>query len=236
MKRRLCMNYPVFEVGPKLYVHGKQALEIAQFADSLVDRYDVQIIFSAQYMDIPVISGATKNIHVFAQHVDDVQQGRGVGAILPEAVKDAGAAGTLLNHAEKKLTLNSLYHTIQRCKEIGLISLVCADSLAECIASVNLGADAILKESEDMIGGEKSLISRNISEDECEIRKYREDIMILHGAGIKDENDIYNIIYAGATATGATSAIFAKADPFSALERSIAAVRQAWDDRLALSQ
>ena len=231
MKRKLCIDYPIFEVGPKLYVYGERALEIARFADSLVERYDVQIIFSAQCMDISTIARETKKIHVFAQHVDAVRHGRGVGAILPEAIRDAGAEGTILNHAEKKLTLNTLYHTIQRCKEVGLMSLVCADSLPECIAAVNLGADIVLKECEDMIGRGESLASRNVSKDESEIRKHREDIVILHGAGIKDESDIYNIIYAGATATGATSAIFASEDPFLALERSIAAVRQAWDDR-----
>lgn len=233
MRRNLSMEYPIFEIGPKLYVHGEDAVNMAVFADSLAERYDVRIIFSAQYVDIPAISKATKNIYVFSQHVDGVYPGRGIGAVLPEAVKNAGASGTILNHAEKKMTLNELSRAISRCKEVGLTSLVCADSLAECIAVTYLGADIILKESEDMIGGEKSCAHRKISSDENEIRKHRKDIVVLHGAGIKNEKDIYDIILSGATATGSTSAIFKSEKPLDAMERCVAAVRQAWDDRQA---
>jgi len=36
--------------------------------------------------------------------IDSLKVGRGIGSVLPEAIKETGALGTLLNHAEKKLT------------------------------------------------------------------------------------------------------------------------------------
>ena len=231
MKKFFDTHRPIFEIGPKLYIYGKEALKMAIFADSLSEQYDVQIIFSAQYVDIPAISHSTKNIYVFSQHIDPVYPGRGMGAILPEAIRESGAVGTILNHAEKKLSLHELYCTIQRCKQVGLISLVCADSIPECIASLHLGADMILKESESMIDSGKSCPDREIQNVAAALCKHKKELIILHGAGIKDEYDIYDIIFSGAVATGCTSAIFKSKDPYASMERCIAATRQAWDDK-----
>jgi triosephosphate isomerase len=233
MIRKLSQEKPIFEIGPKLFMHGLDAIKLAIFVDCLAIKHDVQIIFSAQYTDIREIAKATENIFVFSQHVDALMPGRGVGAVLPEALVEAGARGSLLNHVEKQMTLNELYRAIVRCKEVGLISMVCAESLRECVAIAQLGADAIIKESADMIGmanGQTHDLNNITATDDC-IHSFAKDVIVLHGAGIKDENDVYDIIRSGAIATGATSAIFASADPFAAAENMIVAVRHAWDDR-----
>ena len=46
---------------------------------------------------------------------------------LAESVKEAGAVGVMLNHAEKKLTLDVIKQTIARADEVGLATIVCAD-------------------------------------------------------------------------------------------------------------
>ena len=49
----------------------------------------------------------------FAQHMDLLEVGRGVGPVLPEALKAAGAVGVLLNHAEKRLLNDEFERTIK---------------------------------------------------------------------------------------------------------------------------
>ena len=77
---------PFFEIGPKTYIYGKKALELAVAADRASRKYQVDIIFSAQYTDIRPIAEATSRIKVFAQHMDPVYPGKGIGAVLPEAL------------------------------------------------------------------------------------------------------------------------------------------------------
>ena len=55
---------------------------------------------------------------------------------------------------------------------------------------------------------------------------------ILHGAGIHDEKDVYEIIRAGADATGSTSGILKADDPVEMMEKMIAAVAKAWSERV----
>jgi len=224
---------PFFEIGPKVYLYGKQALELAMEADELSRKYAVDIIFTAQYTDIATISAATTHIHVFAQHMDPVIPGRGVGAVLPEAIKASGAVGVLLNHAEKPLPLDILALTIRRAKQVGLMSLVCAGSLEESCAVACLEPDIILAESPALIGkGQRG------AQDMVEIEKinnlvnsFNSNIQVLHGAGIKDEKDVYEIIKAGANGTGSTSGILNAENPFDMLNKMIAAVAEAWHER-----
>ncbi len=51
--------------------------------------------WSPQYSDIYRVAEATEKVLVFAQHMDSLPIGRGLGAVLPEAVKAAGAVGVM---------------------------------------------------------------------------------------------------------------------------------------------
>ena len=115
---------PFFEVGPKAYLYGEEFVELAKFADQLSKKYDVRIVATPQYVDIPMVAKETENIFVFAQHMDSLRPGRGIGSVLPEALKAAGADGTFLNHAEKRISIDELEKTITRAKEVGLMTIV----------------------------------------------------------------------------------------------------------------
>lgn len=224
---------PFFEIGPKTYVNGKEALEIAVAADEASAKFGVDVIFSAQYTDIRTIAEATSNIHVFAQHMDSVKPGRGIGKVLAESIKEAGAEGVLLNHAEKPLDLYELSKCIDRAKEVGLISLVCAGSPKEGAAVACLEPDMIIAESPALIG-----VGKRGPEDKAAVNEINEtihrinpNIPILHGAGISDEEDVYQIILSGADATGSTSGIFCAQNPKEMVYKMIQSVAMAWDQR-----
>src|SRR4030042_1918809 len=114
MYRGLEITPPFFEIGPKAYLYGKAVLKLARHADKVSKKYAVQIIITPQYVDIPILAREMENVLVFAQHMDSLEAGRGVGSVLPEALKAAGAVGVLLNHAEKRVLPDELKRTIKR--------------------------------------------------------------------------------------------------------------------------
>ena len=114
MYKGLNIKPPFFEVGPKAFLYGEKMLALAKVIDKTAMKYDVDIIVTPQYTDIKLLADNTERILVFAQHMDALVPGRGLGSVLPEAFKEAGAVGVMLNHAEKPLDMETLEKTIRR--------------------------------------------------------------------------------------------------------------------------
>jgi triosephosphate isomerase (TIM) len=231
MYRGLEITPPFFEIGPKAYLFGEQVLALAKHADAMSRRYAVQIILTPQYVDIPLLAHAMNSVLIFAQHMDYLEIGRGVGSVLPEAIKAAGATGVLLNHAEKKLSPDDLHRTMQRADAVGLATMVCADNLEQAIAIARMQPNIIIAEAPEFIGvGKRGDNDRDaISGLNQAVWSIDPQIRVLHGAGISSGQDVYNIIAAGAQGTGSTSGIIKAKDPFAMLEEMIRSVRMAWD-------
>lgn len=230
MQKNRTIRPPFFEIGPKAYMYGKDFINLAIFADELSTKYEVDIIVTPQYVDIPCVFERTKNIFVFAQHMDSIQVGRGIGSVLPEAVKAAGASGVLLNHVERRLSEEQLSRSIDRANEVGLMTMVCADDLDGAINVARLNPTIIIAESPNLIGGgkrEKSQMEaiRKLND---AIKDINQNILVLHGAGINGPQDVFNVIAAGAEGTGSTSGIMMADDPFGMLESMIKAVHDVW--------
>jgi triosephosphate isomerase (TIM) len=231
MYKGIQITPPFFEIGPKAYLYGKDVLRLARHADRMSAKYRVQIIFTPQYVDIPLLARGTRHLLVFAQHMDSLPVGRGIGSVLPEAIKAAGAVGVLLNHAEKKLTPEELERTIRRADEVGLASMACADNLEEAVKVARMSPNIIIAESPELIGvGKRSENDREtVAKINAAIWDINPEIRILHGAGISRGQDVYNIIAAGSQAAGSTSGIIKANDPFAMLEEMIRSMRAAWD-------
>jgi triosephosphate isomerase (TIM) len=135
---------PFFEIGPKAFLYDRAALDLARQAEVVGQKYDVRIIFTPQSVDIRLLTERTKNLLVFAQHMDGLPVGRGIGSVLPEAVKAAGAVGVLLNHVEKRLSMDELEHTIHRADEVGLASMACADTLKYAVTIAHMDPNIII--------------------------------------------------------------------------------------------
>jgi triosephosphate isomerase len=222
---------PFFEIGPKAYLYGSALLKLARHADQLSVQYDVRIIFTPQYVDIPLLARETEHVLVFAQHMDSLQVGRGIGSVLPEAIKEAGAVGTLLSHAEKKLTLAVIERTVQRADEVGLATMVCADNAKEAVQIAKMGPNIILAEAPNSIGtGKPGSDAQQIQKVNRMVAEINPSIQVLHGGGISTANDVYNVIKSGADATGCTSGVVLAEDPLKKLEEMISAMRKAWDE------
>lgn len=209
---------PFFIINPKSYLYGQKAVELAKYADALAVRYDFDVFFTAQHADIRAIREAAPHLIVTAQHMDGLKPGRGMGHILPEALVEAGAEATFLNHAEHPMTVNQLTSAIKRANELGILTIVCADTEEEAAAIGKLVPDIMVCEQTSLIGtgsvsGEAYMKATNEA-----VRKASPTTLVLQAAGISSGKNVYDAIMSGADGTGGTSGIVAAKDPFAVLD------------------
>jgi len=225
------LRAPVFEIGLKGYAYGAEAVRLARAADRLARQLDVTVIFDPQAVDISAVARETRHLHVFAQHMDPVAVGRGVGGVLAEAIKEAGATGTMLNHSERRMTLADINLAIRRAREVGLATMVCADSPEEAAAIALLGPTIVLAEPPALIATGRSAATemRGFVERTIElVGQIDPRIIVICGAGIRTAEDVANMIALGVGGTGSSSGILKASDPVAEMESMIAAVHDAW--------
>ena len=222
---------PFFEIGPKSYLYGQDVIDLAVAADAASEKYDVDIIFTTPVVEIARVRAATHRIHVFAPHMDPLRPGRGLADTLPESLVAAGAEGVMLNHCEKPLPLSVLRATIERAKEVGLTTIVCADSCAEAAAIAHLKPDIIVAEPSELVGKGVACGPDYVKAATRAVKDVDPDILVLTAAGISNGQDVYDTIIAGADATGSSSGVAKAADRAAMVDEMISAVRRAWDDR-----
>ena len=221
---------PYFEIGPKCFMWGERMLRLAKAVDEIAAEYDLDVIITPQYADIRMIAENTSHIHVYAQHMDYLRPGRGLGSVLPESIKEAGAVGVMLNHAEKKLTLDEIEKTIARADEVGLATIVCADSVQEIEAVAKLSPNLIVAEPTELIGTGVTSDMGYVRDTIEAVRRINPDIMVLQGAGISTPDDVARVIRAGALATGCTSGVMRAADPEAAARAMLSTLRAGWNE------
>ena len=162
--------------------------------------------------------------------MDPLYPGRGLGSVLPEAVKAAGAVGVMLNHAEKPLSPEVLEQTIKRADEVGLGTIVCADTVDDVKNIAKMAPNIIVAEPTELIGTGTTSDSSYVTETIKTVEAINPDIMVLQGAGISNGQDVYNTIKLGAQATGTTSGIMKSDRPYEMVEEMIYNLRKAWDE------
>ncbi|MCQ2420639.1 MAG: triose-phosphate isomerase [Clostridia bacterium] len=231
MNPKCTIKAPFFEIGPKSYLYGEDVIELAKAADAASEKYDVDIIFTTPIVEIARVKAATKRIHVFAPHMDPLRPGRGLADILPESLVAAGAEGVMLNHVEKQVSLSTLRQTIQRAAEVGLTTIVCADSMAEASMIAKLKPNIIVAEPSELIGTGVSVGPEYVEAATRAVKDVDPEILVLTAAGIANGQDVYNTIIAGADATGSSSGVAKAADRAAMVDEMIAAVRRAYDER-----
>ncbi|MFC1600002.1 triose-phosphate isomerase [Patescibacteria group bacterium] len=211
------MNLPTIIVNFKTYesATGQKALELAKIHEKVAKELEVSMGVCVQLADLKMIADAV-SIPVFAQHIDPVGYGSNTGHVMPEAVKEAGAYGTLLNHAERQIPMDVLEKSINSAKEAGLYTVVCANTPETGVEIAKLGPDLIAVEPPDLIGGDVS-----VSSAEPEIITKACDLIggekLLVGAGVKTGEDVKTCIELGSTGVLLASGVTKAEDPEAVL-------------------
>ena len=224
------LRSPFFVVNPKLYCYGESEYRLAQVAEELAVQYDVDILFTGSLIDLARIAHDFPHLVVCAQNMEAYKPGKGMGHILPEALKEAGVRATFLNHAENPKTVSDLTDTIARADELGILTVVCADDIADAKAIAQLHPDVMVCELKSLIGTGKSADISYMKATNEAVKSVSPETQTLQAAGISTPDDVYKAIASGADATGGTSGIVCAADPETTLREMIAALDKARTD------
>jgi len=185
---------PLVIVNFKTYAEGtgKNALKLAKISEKVHIQSKVYVAIAPQPTDLSIIAKEVK-IPVFSQHIDPVRYGSFTGHILPEAVKETGAVGTLINHSERRLPLKDIEATVKRAKEVGLITCVCADTAENASKVAAFQPDIVAVEPPELIGTgiPVSKAKPEVVTDTVKlVRKVNSSVTILCGAGITVGEDV----------------------------------------------
>lgn len=218
---------PSFGVNPKSYLYGEELIKLALYLDKLSEELDLDITFTAPYADLFEVRRQTKNLFIFAQGMDGITPGRGMGAVLPESLKDAGVDGVMLNHAERPMTLSQLVKAVKRAKELDLMTIVCADSVEDAKMIAILKPDEIVCEQTELIGTGVMADDKYMEDTLKAIKEISPDTWVLQAAGIKNGDDCYRAIKMGSVSAGGTSCVVCAEDPYAAAREMAEAIVKA---------
>jgi len=198
-------------------------IEVATAAADVADDSGVRVAVAPQAAHIDAV--AETGVETWAQHVSPNEHGSHTGSTLAEAVADAGAEGTLLNHSENRLKLADIDASLDAADRADLETIVCANNPDQIGAAAALGPDAVAVEPPELIG-----TGTPVSQADPDIvtgavdaaARVDGDVDVLCGAGISTGEDLVSASDLGATGVLLASGVAKADDPKAALEDLVA--------------
>jgi len=211
------MEIPVIIVNFKAYENatGKRAFDLAKIHEKVSKRTGVSFAIAVQPVDLRMVASLV-HIPVLAQHFDPVEFGAYTGHLSLKALMEAGASGSLLNHAEKKLSLDVIEKSVEMARSLNFLTVLCADTPYAGKALSEFDPDFVAVEPPELIGGNISVVSANpqiISDIVDMVGKRR----VLVGAGIKTGEDVRRSLELGASGVLVASGVTKSMDPEAVL-------------------
>jgi len=215
------LELPLIIVNFKTYLEatGRRALELAKKCERVADELGINVAVAPQAVDIAAIASSV-SIPVLAQHVDPYPPGAYTGSVTIEAVKEAGAVGTLVNHSERRLRIDEVDEIVKRAKSAGLEVVVCA-STPEVAASLSaLKPRLIAIEPPELIGTGRAVskVRPEVITDTIKlIKQVNPEVVIICGAGITSGDDVEAALRLGAQGVLVASGVVKAKDQEEAL-------------------
>jgi len=194
-------------------------IEVATAAADVADDSGVRVAVAPQAANIEAV--AETGVETWAQHVSPNDYGSHTGSTLAEAVADAGAVGTMLNHSENRLKLADIDASLDAADRANLETIVCANNPEQIGAAAALGPDHVAVEPPELIG-----TGTPVSKADPDIvtgavdaaARVDGDVNVLCGAGISTGEDLVSASDLGATGVLLASGVAKADDPRAALE------------------
>ncbi|MFC2134059.1 triose-phosphate isomerase [Bacteroidota bacterium] len=214
------LKTPVIIVNFKTYAKGtgREADTLAQACEKVAHETGKNIAIAIEEVDLHRVSSLV-DIPVLSEHLDPIEPGPHTGHNLPQALKDNGAVGTLLNHSEDRFRIDKLNESIDIAKDLGLFTVVCANDSETAEAVAAFSPDMIAVEPPELIGGDVSVSTAKpeVITDTIEKVKRIADIPVLCGAGVKTAEDVKIALHLGAQGILIASGIVKAHNPEKAL-------------------
>ena len=205
------MDAPLIVVNFKTY-----STALAEHAETLgklmadVDT-NARMVAVTSAFDLSSVS-AISGLEVWSQHLDPVGQGSYTGWLEPQTAIARGASGTIINHAEHKVSIEHVRDLMAMLPE-GFPICACAADVAEARALAKLNPTFIAVEPPELIGGDISVTTADpaiVSDTVAAVKEVNPNVRVLCGAGVKNGKDVATAISLGAEgvllASGVTKA------------------------------
>jgi len=211
------LEVPLILVNFKAYPSaiGERAAELARVVESVGKEKGVSVAVSPQSADLYRIAKEV-DVPVLAQHVDSLRPGSGTGWLLPEAAKEAGAVGSLVNHSEHRLELEEIEKIVARLKELDLVSVVCARDPEEAARVAAFKPDMVAVEPPELIGTGRAVSKEKpevVSDSVRMVREVDPDVRVLCGAGVSNGEDVRVALELGSEGVLLASCVTKAEDP-----------------------
>lgn len=215
------MDTPVVAINMKTYPQscGFGGQKLAEYCEDVAVATGNSIAIAPQLIDLSLYVDLF-DLPIFAQHVDNVQQGGSTGRVTPEALREIGCTGTLINHSEYRIPAEDVEALVARCKDLGLVTIVCTKDAEESQAYAKFGPDFIAVEPPELIGGDISVTTANpevVSDSVKLVKDVAPDVKVLCGAGVKNGKDVAMAIELGAEGVLLASGVVKASDQRSVL-------------------
>jgi triosephosphate isomerase len=179
---------------------GEKALAIAKALEDVSAETGVAFAVAPNAFDVRLLAGGT-TVPVLAQSVEAVPEGSHTGHLTPEAARDAGAVGSLVNHSENRLRLADIEHVVDRLTQVGLDSIVCTNNATVSRAAAAVRPTFVAVEPPELIGGDISVSSAQpevVSDSVAMVKAVDPTVKVLCGAGVKTGEDLRRSLELGA--------------------------------------
>jgi triosephosphate isomerase len=206
---------------------GSNAIKLANVAERVSEDLGLTIVVAPTFVDLQRVASEV-SIPVFSQHIDPIDLGSHTGFIPPEIVKEAGAAGTLVNHSERKLLLADVDAAVSRAKDVGLQTCVCSNNASVSAAAAALNPTMVAVEPPELIGSGKSVSKTKpevVTSTVKLIRNLNDEVIILCGAGITTGEDARAAVKLGTDGVLLASAFTKATDPAKVLRELAIAIK-----------
>lgn len=173
-------------------VLGEGSVKLAAAVERVSDALGIEGIVAPPTPMLALVSSKTR-VQVYSQSVGSNSGDKTTGEILPEAVKAAGAAGTLLNHSESRRTPADLRKLVPRLASMGMGVCLCAQTAEEAAELSALGPKYLAIEPPELIGSGVAVSKARpelVRETVEAVRRAGYGGRILCGAGIVSGEDV----------------------------------------------
>ncbi len=198
--------------------HGASAEELALAMSGI--ETNARMIAAVSALDLAAVVAAAPDLEVWCQHLDPVGFGSNTGWLHPDTAVERGATGTLINHAEHKVSIEHVAMLLDQVPEDFEVC-ACAADIDEAQALAALGPTYVAVEPPELIGGDISVTSADpgiVSGTVAAVREVTDEVGILCGAGVKSGADVATAMELGTTGVLLASGVTKADDPGAALD------------------
>ena len=218
----ICVN---FKIHPQAF--GEGAEKLASIMAKVAKEFDVRLVAAVSAFDLASIVSKIEGVEVWSQHLDAIDTGSHTGSLQPNNAFFHGAKGTLLNHAENQVSLETIEKTLDLIPD-GMVTCVCAADVEQARAIAAFGPNMIAVEPPELIGGDISVTTADpdIIKNTVEaVKSVNPNVDVLTGAGVKNGEDVKMAIKLGTIGVLLASGVTKSEDPESVLRELCSSIK-----------